>query len=103
MPVTLYADLPYAVRCGDWPAWVRDGSSEPSRTGHAFWRPALAAVPELGEATVVALEAGEAEAKLRAMRAYASQFPGLDHDGRLSDPGTHGREVYWPLTPAVSR
>src|SRR3954470_9976343 len=91
MPVILYADLPYAVRCGDWPGWVHKGGRE-GAASDSFWRPALRAVPELAGTEVVRLAPEDAAAKLHAMRAYRSQFPGLDHDGRLSDALIHGRE-----------
>jgi LmbE family N-acetylglucosaminyl deacetylase len=103
MKVVLYADLPYAVRAGDWPAWVHgDGAPRPD-LADAFWRPALRGVPEIAEVEAVTLRPDVAAAKLDAMRAYRSQFPGLDHDGRLSDPRTHAHEVFWTLTSAADR
>jgi hypothetical protein len=97
MPVVLYADLPYAVRAGRWPAWVRDGARQARDVDDAFWRPALRAMPEIIDVEVVRLPPDIASAKLAAMRAYRTQFPGLDHDGRLSDPSTHRYEVFWKL------
>jgi LmbE family N-acetylglucosaminyl deacetylase len=97
MPVMLYADLPYAVRAGRWPAWVRGGARQARDPDDAFWRPALWAVPEIVDVEVVPLPRDIASAKLAAMRAYRTQFPGLDHDGRLSDPSTHRYEVFWKL------
>jgi LmbE family N-acetylglucosaminyl deacetylase len=97
MPVMLYADLPYAVRAGRWPAWVRGGQRQARDVQDAFWRPALRAVPEIIDVEVVTLPPDVASAKLAAMRAYHTQFPGLDHDGRLSDPRTHRYEVFWKL------
>lgn len=101
MPVVLYADLPYAVRAGRWPAWVRGGRSGARDVEGAFWRPALRGVPEIVDANVVTLPPDAAAAKLAAMRAYRTQFPGLDHDGRLSDPRIHRHEVFWRLRPAA--
>ena len=96
MPVLLYADLPYAVRAGRWPVWVRSGTEARDAEG-AFWRPALRGVPEIVDVEVVTLPPEVASAKLAAMRAYGTQFSGLDHDGRLSDPRTHSHEVFWEL------
>ena len=97
MRVTLYADLPYAVRRGDWPRWIRDGGGAADGLRDWFWAPALRAVAPIRAVKIVALPAQAARAKLAAMRGYATQFPGLDHDGRLSDPSIHGFEVYWTL------
>ena len=97
IPVVLYADLPYAAALG-WPAWV-DGAA---RTGlpdraDAAWRAALTAVPQITGVEVVALGPDVAAAKLAAMRGYLTQFAMLDDGGLLSDPRTHGHEIYWSV------
>jgi LmbE family N-acetylglucosaminyl deacetylase len=99
MPVRLYADVPYAVREG-WPAWVREAQA--AEAGNAR-RAALRPVREVTGVEVVTLDADAAAAKLRAMRAYRSQFSALDEDGRLSDPRTHRHEVFWSLGPVSER
>ncbi|HET8672119.1 MAG TPA: PIG-L family deacetylase, partial [Thermoleophilaceae bacterium] len=99
MPVWLYADLPYAARHG-WPHWVTNQPPDPHLDVDRYWEPAFAQVPEMGasrDARVVSLPAEAASRKLDAMRAYATQFRGMDWGGLLSDPHTHGHELYWRL------
>ena len=92
IPVALYADLPYAVVYG-WPHWVTGDAPDPHLDIDAYWgeRPA-------GEPRVVMLDEAQANAKLEAMRAYATQFPSLDRGpiGLLSNPKVHRFEVFWP-------
>jgi LmbE family N-acetylglucosaminyl deacetylase len=92
IPVELYADLPYAVVYG-WPHWVTGDERNPHLDVDAYWaeRPS-------GEPRVIALDDGQAAAKLEAMRAYATQFPSLDRGpiGLLSNPKVHRFEVFWP-------
>jgi LmbE family N-acetylglucosaminyl deacetylase len=99
VPVVLYADLPYAARYG-WPAWVNGTPPDPHLDVDPYWEALAADVPETGglrAAEVVALDEAEAARKLHCMRLYATQFRALDWGGLLSDPGTHGYEVFWPL------
>ena len=98
LPVTLYADAPYATVYG-WPSWVTGTAPEPHLDVDAYWAGSLAAVPGLGAARVVALEPGAAGAKLAAMRTYRTQFPSLDRGplGQLSHPLVHPFEVFWDL------
>ena len=98
MPVTLYADVPYATTYG-WPHWVTGTPPDPHLDVDAFWAESLAAVPGRGEPCVVALEPARAAAKLEAMRAYTTQFPSLDRGpiGQLSNPLVHGFEVFWDI------
>ena len=99
--VFLYADLPYCVMHG-WPHWVDGRAPEPLRDVDAFWRPFLAQLPELGplrSAEVIRLDEARAEAKLQAMRCYATQLPALSYGGRrlLEDPEIHRYELRWTL------
>jgi LmbE family N-acetylglucosaminyl deacetylase len=99
VPVTLYADLPYAARHG-WPHWVTGSAPPPHLDVDAYWEGLVRAVPEIGDiraAHVVRLDADTATRKLGAMRSYATQFRALDWGGLLSDPVTHGHEVFWSL------
>jgi LmbE family N-acetylglucosaminyl deacetylase len=98
MPVTLYADLPYATQFG-WPHWVTGAERNPRVDVDVFWSRFLSQVPgvERARPRVVALSADEAARKLETMRLYRTQFQGLDAVGKLSDPRIHGFEVYWDL------
>lgn len=101
VPVSLYADLPYCVVHG-WPHWVDGSPPDPHRDVDVFWHTFLTDVPELRNlrsARVTRLDDRSAEAKLRAMRRYRTQFPSLDAGagGLLSNPATHRFEVVWDL------
>jgi LmbE family N-acetylglucosaminyl deacetylase len=106
IPVFLYAELPYCVLHG-WPHWVDGRPPDRFRNVDAFWRSFLVGVPEmppLQSATVTSFDAGEASAKLSAMRCYQSQLPSLDPGagGLLQSRSTYGFEVLWDLIrPAV--
>jgi LmbE family N-acetylglucosaminyl deacetylase len=96
IPVTLYADVPYAVQFG-WPHWVTGAERNPRVDVDVFWERFLAQIPGLGQPRVVALSSDQAARKLETMRLYRTQFPGLDALGTLSNPRVHGFEVYWDL------
>lgn len=99
MPVHLYADVPYAVRYG-WPHWVTETAPEPHLDVEPYWEATLAEVPEMGalrDAQIVRLPAAASARKLAAMQSYRTQFKALDSGGLLSDPATHGYELYWRL------
>jgi LmbE family N-acetylglucosaminyl deacetylase len=98
MPVTLYADIPYATQFG-WPHWVTGTDRNPRIDVDVFWSRFLAQVPgiEGARTRVLALTPDEAARKLETMRMYRTQFEGLDAVGKLSDPTVHGFEVYWDL------
>jgi LmbE family N-acetylglucosaminyl deacetylase len=107
IPVTLHVDLPYCVLHG-WPHWVDGTQADPHRNVDAFWMEFLKGVPELPplrSAHVARLDDAAAAAKLKAMRCYETQFPGLDYGaGRLlSDPEIHRFEVSWELAPTASK
>jgi LmbE family N-acetylglucosaminyl deacetylase len=99
--VFLYADLPYAVRFG-WPHWVT-GEEEPGTLRpDARWDehlvtascPRSALMPR-----VTTLSEDEAARKLRALRAYRTQFAALDGGslGLLSNPRIIGFELLWEV------
>jgi hypothetical protein len=99
MPVRLYADVPYAVRYG-WPHWVAGTPPNPNLDVDPYWERVVVEVPEMGalrEAEIVRLPAEAAARKLTAMRGYRTQFSALDWGGLLSDPATHGHELFWTL------
>lgn len=96
LPVTLYADLPYAVELG-WPHWVTGTSKNPRLVVDVFWARFLLPQQTAVEPRVVALGAEQAARKLETIRLYGTQWAGLDAVGKLSDPGIHGFEVYWEL------
>ena len=77
MPVTLYADLPYAARVG-WPAWVTGAAPRQHWVPEARWELFLADVPGRLRARAIALDAAQLAAKERAVRTYATQFEVLN-------------------------
>ena len=101
LPVTLYADLPYAVAFG-WPHWVTGKPKDPHLDVDVFWARFLLAQQTAVEPRVVALTPEDAARKLDAMRLYETQWPGLDAVGKLSDPAIHGLEVFWELASSTS-
>jgi len=103
-PVSLYADLPYAIEFG-WPRWVDgNGNGQPpcNLDAAAYWEQCLEALPWPAErlrARVIPLSGECGERKLAALRMYDTQFDGLDvapHD-RLSNPLWRRYEVRWEL------
>jgi len=92
IPAELYADLPYAVVYG-WPHWVTGEPRNPHLDIDAYWGGQPADDPR-----VVHLDDAQGDAKLAAMRAYATQFPSLDRGpiGLLSNPKVHRFEIFWP-------
>lgn len=94
VPLTLYAEQPYATRHG-WPGWV-DGA-EPNAEAEAEWEQAvgtLASTPEVDR-----LPPHEFEAKLAALRTYRTQFDALIGHSRygLDSPDAIGIEVRFRL------
>jgi LmbE family N-acetylglucosaminyl deacetylase len=88
--VSLYADLPYCVRYG-WPGWVTGGDPDPYLDVEMTWAPALKPLGDAWTTEAIRLSDAEQEAKLHAMRLYASQYPGL----------TGGAAVDWLAHPAI--
>jgi LmbE family N-acetylglucosaminyl deacetylase len=101
MPVTLWAELPYAIESG-WPQWVLGGEPDRYRDVDAWWESYLEDAPcerESLHAEVHRLSDEQSAAKLAAMRAYRTQFPLLNggHLDRLAHPLSRGYEVFWDV------
>jgi LmbE family N-acetylglucosaminyl deacetylase len=101
IPLTLYADLPYAARFG-WPAWVTGDEPDDALDPEVDWEIALAAVPVERDwlvPSVVVLDPTEAEAKLRVLTAYRTQFPALNRGplGLMDHPRVLPYELSWRL------
>jgi hypothetical protein len=97
MPVRLYADLPYCAAYG-WPWWVTGEEPDPHLDVDAYWSASTGgAWCSPAAAEVIRLPAGEAAAKLAAMRVYRTEFSVLDRGPvrQLSNPAIHGFEVFW--------
>jgi LmbE family N-acetylglucosaminyl deacetylase len=88
VPLTLYADLPYAARHG-WPGWVRRRRS--GLDVDAWWESFLPIEPHL-EPRAHRLPRAERRRKLRALGAYRTQIEPLGV-GRLTRREVIGYEV----------
>jgi LmbE family N-acetylglucosaminyl deacetylase len=97
LPLTLYADLPYAVRVG-WPAWVTGRPPRPNLVPEARWDEYLPAGVELAP-RMVRLTSAEIDLRERALRAYATQFEALNGGplNRLGNAEVRGFEVHWDV------
>jgi len=101
IPVTLYAELPYAVEHG-WPHWVTRDPRDPHMDVDALWETYLEEVPCARSALQVRvneLSEEDSDAKLAAMQTYRSQFPALNAGviGRLANPAIRRYEVFWEV------
>jgi hypothetical protein len=114
MPVSLYADAPYACRWG-WPQWVARAQNGDrttawaARSGSEFWTRDLATAgidPQAWAAEVHTLSEAELKRKLRALKRYRSQWRllrqhraslGYEVRFRLIDPSP----ACGPSSPAV--
>ncbi len=96
-PVTLYADLPYAVRYG-WPSWVSKGDDDPHLVVEEWWQRFLPSGLDLVAARH-ALSVTDAQGKLHALAAYRSQLPGLNGGPieLLTRPCIIRYEVSWSM------
>jgi len=99
--LSLYAELPYAVRFG-WPSWVTGEEADPRVVVDADWEAWLegAPVPRSAlTARVRRLGQDEMRAKLAAMRRYWTQFPLLNQGpiGLLEHPLVLPWEVAWSV------
>jgi LmbE family N-acetylglucosaminyl deacetylase len=104
IPLTLYADLPYATNMG-WPSWMTGEAADPHLVPDAAWTSALDGFRRLSTAgafqdltaLVHRLDDAEMARKLGALRAYRSQFAALEggpHQ-RISNPAILGFELHW--------
>lgn len=105
--VSLYADLPHALLYG-WPASVAGAATDPRLDVDAFWELTLRdadLLPEERVREVHTLDENTLADKLAAVRAYASQLPGLIAlNPRLADRASLRHEVVWSLAaPASAR
>jgi LmbE family N-acetylglucosaminyl deacetylase len=103
-PLSLYADLPYAVSFG-WPSWVTGAEPDPRVVPDAHWRPHLDSAPcrrDALRARVHESSEDEALAKLEAMRAYRTQFPAVSGGGlnAMTRLDVVRYEVYWDVRGA---
>jgi len=101
LPVTLYAELPYAARFG-WPHWVTGRDPDPHLVPDADWDHWLAPVRARAELVprVQRLSEPQVAAKVAAMEAYRSQFPAANGGplGVLRNPEIVGFEVSFELS-----
>jgi hypothetical protein len=101
LPVTLYAELPYAARFG-WPHWVTGRDPHPHLVPEADWDHWLAPVRARGELVPRAQRLTEPQvaAKVAAMESYRSQFPAANGGpvGLLRNPEIVGFEVRFELS-----
>jgi LmbE family N-acetylglucosaminyl deacetylase len=101
IPISLYADLPYAIWAG-WPHWVTGREPRPYLVPEARWRADLASMGVPDGALVprpIALGNAEAARKLAAIRVYRSQFEALNAGplARLTNPEVIGFELHWDV------
>jgi LmbE family N-acetylglucosaminyl deacetylase len=101
IPVVLYADLPYAVHYG-WPAWVTGDEADDSLDPEVDWELALETADVDREhlvARAIRLDPAAAEAKLRALACYRSQFSLLNRGplGLIDHPRVLPFEVEWAV------
>ena len=101
LPITIYAELPYAIRKG-WPHWVTGAERDPYLDLDSDWERDLRALPVPRQALVasaISFTAEESEAKLAALRTYRTQFPSLNSGAidRLVNPAVRSHEVFWRL------
>jgi LmbE family N-acetylglucosaminyl deacetylase len=101
LPLTLYADLPYAIEWG-WPAWVTGAPPRPFLVPEARWDRDLDGMSVSRDCLlprVEALEATEATRKLEALETYRTQFSWLNAGplDRLRNPEVLGYELHWDV------
>jgi LmbE family N-acetylglucosaminyl deacetylase len=101
VPITLYAELPYAIHKG-WPHWVTGAERDPHLDPGSDWDFYLETAPCPMEALRVAartLTGGEADAKLAALKTYRTQFSSLNSGAidRFGNPAIRRYEVFWSV------
>lgn len=107
VPVSLYADLPYAVEWG-WPHWVTGRPPRPFLVPEARWERDLNAVSVPRDRLVPRVHAfgpSEAANKLRALETYRTQFTWLNAGplDRLRNPEVLGYELHWDVLAPTGR
>jgi LmbE family N-acetylglucosaminyl deacetylase len=99
----LYADVPYCVKQGGWPVSWGGDHPDPAWLGRAL-RDARY-IGAWWTTKRVLLAQPTAQAKLEAMRGYATQYTALDRKlrvkGLLSNPAIYSYETYWNAEPPV--
>ena len=106
VPLSLYADLPYAARMG-WPHWVTGARPRPYLVPEALWRDALDSMQtphdRLAPRPVCLTDRGM-KGKLSALEAYRSQFEALNQGpvALLANPEILRFELYWEVESEVS-
>ena len=98
-PLSLYADLPYAIHKG-WPHWVTGAEPDPHLAPETDWDVYLETAPCPRSALAVdvrTLTGAEAAAKLAALRTYRTQFASLNSGmiNRFGNPDASRYEVFW--------
>jgi LmbE family N-acetylglucosaminyl deacetylase len=99
LPITLYAEIPYAIHKG-WPDWVTGEEPDPHLDPGSDWDHYLDSVPCARDALRVSvrrLSAAEADEKLTALRTYRTQFASLNSGmvNRFGDRAVLRYEVFW--------
>lgn len=99
VPITLYAELPYAIHKG-WPHWVTGYDPDPHLDPESDWDFYLATVPcdrDALRVSVRTLSDGVAKEKLTALRTYRTQFSSLNSGivNRFGNPAVLRHEVFW--------
>lgn len=101
IPITLYAELPYAIHKG-WPEWVTGAEPDPHLDPASEWELHLESTPCGRRAlnpAVRTLSDAEADAKLDALRTYRTQFSSLNSGmiDRFGDRAARRYEVFWSV------
>ena len=101
LPLTLYAELPYAIHKG-WPHWVTGDEPDPHLDPGSDWEVYLKTAPCPRDAlrvTVGTLTEREADRKLAALRTYRTQFASLNSGmiNRFGNPAVRRHEVFWSI------
>jgi LmbE family N-acetylglucosaminyl deacetylase len=102
--VYVYADFPYIVRGGGWPAWVTGAEPEPYLDVAVWVEGELldaGFAPDRLRPQVRVLDDAEQARKRHAIEAYASQLPALGLGRRRldSEPDLLKYELAWRLDP----
>ena len=101
LPLSLYAELPYAARFG-WPTWVSAAPADPRVVVDADWELSLGSAGQRRSALaarVNRLDDAQMAAKLAALKRYRTQFSLLNQGplGLLEHPLVLPWEVAWSV------